>query len=132
MFAGGGLTGAYGDSQAVHNMLGSLWSTVSMEAPPLEEQLQILLAFYPSLPPEVAAGGVASLCLCRTLAGAASGETGGLNLPPGWDSVVEEGLIASDMRPGELASAFGRHFSLRDLFHVCARMQASSFPTLVV
>lgn len=119
---GSSSTGAYGDSQTVHNMLGNLWASISLEAPPLQEQLEILLSTFPSLPCEAVVGGIATLRVCQIAAGVESWESKGMGLPSGWNSVIESSLTASALRNGELAAAFGRHFSLRDMFCLCTRM----------
>ena len=104
-------------------MLGSLWAPITLESPAPNEQLDILLASFPTLPREVVAGGLATLLLCQVVGGVGLVETS--SLPPGWDAAVDGALSAIDVRRGELASAFGRHFSLRDLFKLCARFEVS-------
>ena len=47
----GGAGGAYGTAQSVHDMLGGLLATVTIEAPPPAEQLAILEALFPALAP---------------------------------------------------------------------------------
>ena len=121
--AGSNSIGAFGDLQAVHSMLGSLWASVTLESPAPNEQLDILLASFPTLPREVVAGGLGSLLLCQVVGGVESVETS--SLPPGWDAAVDSALSAADLHRGELVSAFGRHFSLRDLFKLCSRMEVS-------
>ena len=129
MSAGNNSVGAFGDSQAVHSMLGSLWASITLESPAPAEQLDILLASFPTLPREVVAGGLATLLLCQVVGGVGSVHTSGL--PQGWDSAVDGAHSAASMRRGELLAAFGRHFSLRDLFKLCARLTVSR-PTYAI
>ena len=107
-------------------MLGSLWAFVNLDAPPLEEQLTILTASFPTLPPEIVSGGMATLLLCQTAGGLVHDNSEAASLPQGWNSLVESALSIAELRSGEFANAFGRHFSLRDMFKLCFRLQASA------
>lgn len=123
--AGSASIGAYGDTQGIHNMLGSLWSSVMVEAPPLEEQLSILHASFPSLPPETLAGAIAALSLCQL----AAGSTVPAALPPGRAAILDNSLASAGLKSGDLVAGFGRHFSLRDLFKLCKRWQVLPHPS---
>lgn len=115
--------GAYGDSQGVTNMLGGLFSSVMLEPPPMAEQTAILAASFPRLVPEVISGSMAALHLCQRVGGhEGTLQTHG-EVPPGWELSVESAMAAADLRAGDLATSFGHHFSLRDLFKLCARLQ---------
>ena len=71
-------------------MLGSLWSSISLEMPAPDEQLEILIESFPTLPREVVAGALATLLLCHVVSGFGSVQNS--SLPLGWDSVVESAL----------------------------------------
>jgi len=118
--------GAYGDSQGVTDMLGGLFSSVLLESPPLAEQTAILAASFPRLTPEVVSGAMATLHVCQR----AGGHEGPLRdgaLPLGWEVAVDGAMDAAVLRAGDLATSFGHHFSLRDLFKLCARLQVLAF-----
>lgn len=113
-------------------MLGSLWASITLDSPALDEQLDILLASFPTLPREVLAAALATLLLCELVGGVGRGSAEASGLPPGWDGAVDSALTAADLRRGELVAAFGRHFSLRDLFKLCARMAVDTLLTLQI
>lgn len=119
--AGSSMVGAYGDSQGVQSMLGGLWASITLEAPPLSEQFSILLGSFPTIHPDIVATGIAVLHLCQQAAGFR--DLNPASLSEGWCRVVQDAMGAASLGFGELASAFGRHFSLRDMFKLCRRLQ---------
>lgn len=129
-------------------MLGGLWAYVRLDAPPLVELLHMLQEAHPPLSPLLPTA-VAMLSLMHTAAGHSSGATaaaaaaaaetvrlaglrGSSTLPPppsnadggGWAAAAAAAALqAAGIRAGDLALHLGRHFSLRDLFKWCRRMQ---------
>ena len=122
-FTGRGATGAYGDSRAVRNLLGSFWASVQTQAPSPEEQSAILAKLHPDLPAVVRAASLAILSLCQKLGGgeSASPDSGGVF--PGWHLAVDNAQAMATLKAGALAQHFGRYFSLRDVLKLCKRLQ---------
>lgn len=114
------------------DLLGSLWAYVRLEEPGEEEQLQMLAGACPQqlalLPTAVAllallqqaAGHVHPSSLPAPAQGASSASAG---QGAWWHAKAAQALAAAGVRPGSLALALPRHFSVRDLFKLCDRLQ---------
>ena len=109
-------------------MLGGLWTSVSVEPSSLPEQVHILAACFPQLQPPVIACCMAVLHICQKTGGHAATIHDPGGLAPDWSSAVEGALATAGLRSGDLALHFGHHFSLRDLFKLCRRLQARLYP----
>lgn len=119
---------AHGGAHSVRDLLGGLWSVVRLETPPDGEQLDILTACYPRLSP-LAPCALAYLHTVQLVTG---------HLPyhgpphcaaqeaqlPVWQLQALAAMHAAGYAPGELWLHLPRHFSLRDAFKWCARMDA--------
>lgn len=119
--------GAYGDSHSIRNMLAGLLNVVHIQPPSPSEQQQILAASFPALPQEAVLGCMAALQLCQIVGGqqtaAEDRALGVAGAMPAWQEGVERAMARASLAPGELATRFGRHFSLRNLFKLCQRLQ---------
>ncbi|KAK9809153.1 hypothetical protein WJX72_010301 [[Myrmecia] bisecta] len=114
---GGGSAGAYGSSQGVREVLGGLWATVAVEPPSEAEQQSILAAVHPVLRP-LLPSAMAVLHLIRRASGQQSQPDGDRQ------TSISASMEAAGLRSGDTALHVGRHFSLRDLFKWCGRMQS--------
>lgn len=99
-------------------------ASIMLKAPAINEQLEILRLSFSSLPEEVIAGALTTLRVCRIVGGAPVADVPGSGLSKGFDGLAEIAVTEAALLPSELANSFGRHFSLRDLFKLCARLQA--------
>lgn len=107
----------------------------------------MLATVYPAVSPLLPAA-IATLCLMHQASGqaalfstaataAAAGnpsatgtaEAGSATFPEGsapWQVQAAAALVSAGLRAGDMALHLGRHFSVRDLFKWCKRMQVSS------
>ncbi|KAL0049173.1 hypothetical protein WJX82_008148 [Trebouxia sp. C0006] len=118
---GAGSAGAYGSSQAVKEVLGSLLSAVTVAPPTDQEQLLIMQGRFPDLACLLPCA-MAVLHLVRRAAGQliqqqSISEEGGVE----W--VVSSALAAGGVKHGDVGLHVGRHYSIRDLITWCNRMQ---------
>ncbi len=137
---GGGGGGAYASSSMVKELLGGLWAFVAIDAPSDAEQALILAAAYGVLAPLLPAA-MATLRLVQLAAGHLQQQQQQQQQQRAWGAdeaaadawgrAAEAALQAAGLKRGELALQLARHFSLRDLFKWCNRMQVgvNSRPT---
>ncbi|KAG1662050.1 hypothetical protein FOA52_005297, partial [Chlamydomonas sp. UWO 241] len=127
---GGG--GAYGSSQMVKELLGSLWSYVRLDEPDEEEQLEMLAGACPQLLPLLPTA-VSLLSLLQQAAGHSQRSSAGASTSgkgAWWSARASAALAAAGVRPGSMALQLARHFSIRDLFKWADRMQCLHGPSL--
>lgn len=139
---GGGGGAAYAASNMVKEVLGGLWAYVHLHPPAPSEQLQLLATLHAQLAPLLPTA-LAALALVQLAAGHMA--PGGAGMPEFEEGAAAGGfaeqqeaerqvglaraaLAAAGVRPGELALALPRHFSLRDSLKWCTRMRALHGP----
>ena len=118
---GAGSAGAYGSSQGVRDVVGSLMSSISMADPTEQEQQAIMQGLFPDLAPLLP-----SALLVLHIVKQASGQGTSKHVTrdtEGLAGAVARALAAGGVRAGDVALHVGRHFSIRDLIVWCKRMQ---------
>ncbi len=137
---GGGGGAAYAASNMVKEVLGGLWAYVHLQPPAPSEQLQLLATLHAQLAPllpttlaalalvQLAAGHMAPGGMPEFEEGAAAGGFAEQQEAERQVGLARAALAAAGVRPGELALALPRHFSLRDSLKWCTRMQALHGP----
>ncbi|KAL0028971.1 hypothetical protein WJX77_009058 [Trebouxia sp. C0004] len=118
---GAGSAGAYGSSQAVKEVLGSLLSAVTVAPPTDQEQLLIIQGLFPDLACLLPCA-MAVLHLVRRAAGQLTQQQS-ISEEGGVEWVVSSALAAGGVKRGDVGLHVGRHYSIRDLITWCNRMQ---------
>jgi midasin len=126
---------AYSQSNMVKEMLGGLWLTVRLDAPSADEEIFILGQVHPGLQPLLPTAVAALNLVQQAGLSASTSGSGALALQAwqiaaltAWQQQALAAMVTAGIAPGTLSLHMGRHFSLRDLFKWCGRMQVSPGP----
>ncbi len=103
--------------------MGSLWAYVRLDAPDYDEELKLLSGVFPQLLP-LLPFAVSLLVLVQQAAGHVKPTPYDPSCQSSWcSSQAIKALEAAGLKHGGLDLHLPRHFSIRDLFKFCHRME---------